>query len=357
MTLSICARSGVLVVLVLALGACKANKNQPMNSSAGRTAQAGAAGEVSEVAGSPAPDAGPSGLAGDGVEQAGDAGAVMHTLSISPANPVLDVSGVRANLQLSAELDGVTAPIVSWSADDVLVGVIESSGNFRAFGDRAGSVTVTARVGSLSTTTRITVHAALVDNVSNVADPDIALLRQGGSADSKFAWLYPYDGTVFPKGLGAPLMQFAGGAADALSVRVSCSGFSYEGFYAPTGPTQDELDAGASADRSTWPVRATLSEHAWDSILHSTKGTEDITVRVTKLAAGQVSAQVTQHWRIADGELQGNVYYNTYNSGMDVGGSIMRVPFGGSFEPLKGENDSDPKLRCVVCHSVSANGA
>jgi hypothetical protein len=330
-----------------------------MNRSAGHPAPAGMGGEVSEAAGSPAIDAGggPIGLAGDGVEQAGDASPVMHTLSVAPANPVLDVSGARASLQLSAQLDGVTAPNVNWSVDDVLVGIIDSSGNFRAFGDRAGTVTVTARVGSLSATTLISVHAALVDNVSSVADADIALLRQGGSADSNFAWLYPYDGTVFPKGLGAPLMQFSGSAADALLVRVSFSGFSYEGFYAPTGPTQDELDAGANADRATWPVRATLSEHAWASILQSTKGTEDITVSVTKLAGGQVSGKVTQHWRIADGELQGMVYYNTYNSGIpDVGGSIMRVPFGGSFEPVKGQNDSDPATRCTVCHSVSANG-
>jgi hypothetical protein len=357
----------VLVVIALALTACKGGEKSPVIDSEVDAGQGGAgqggggaSGDVAAdggSAGTPASDGGASGLAGRGAEEAGGAAAVIHVLSISPANATLEVSGARENVQLTAELDGVKAASVNWSLDDVLLGVLDSSGNFRAFGDRAGVVTVTGRVGAVTATTTITVHATLVDNVAGLGDADLALIKQGGSAAADFAWLYPYDGTVFPKGLGAPLMQFAGGAADALYVKVSFPGFSYEGFYTPAGPTQQELDAGASTDRSSWPLRATLSEHAWDSITKSTKGTEHITVSVTKLAAGQVSGPATEHWRIADGELQGVVYYNTYNSGIpDVGGSIMRVPFGGSFEPVMGQDGSDPKTKCTVCHSLSANG-
>jgi hypothetical protein len=350
----------VIVVCALAFGACKSDPVNPIEGSAG--AGAGHGGESAPdggaggAAGTLEFDAGPSGFAGSSAGAGGE-GPATHTLIISPASAVLKVSGARETLQLSAELDGLKAASVNWSLDDVLLGIIDSSGNFRAFGDRSGVVTVTARIGPTSATTTVTVRAALVDNATGLGDGDIALLRQGGTADADFAWLYPYDGTVFPEGLGAPLMQLAGSAADALYVRVSFSGFSYEGFYAPAGPSQQELDAGASADRAKWPVRAALSEHAWDSIVKSTKGTEDITVSVTKLSAGQVSGPATEHWRIADGELQGTVYYNTYNSGIpDVGGSIMRVPFGGSFEPVMGQNGSNPKTRCTVCHSVSANG-
>jgi hypothetical protein len=348
-----------LVVLVLALAAC--NSDKPLANTAGHAGEAGGGqgGDVaadSGTAGTPAFDAGASGVGGSVNEQAG-AAAVTHTLIVSPASATLKVSGARESLQLSAELDGFKAPSVNWSLDDVLLGVIDSTGNFRAFGDRSGVVVATARVGALTATATISVQAALVENTAEVSNDDIALLKQGGSADAAFAWLYPYDGTVFPEGLGAPLMQLAGSAADALYVRVSFSNFSYEGFYAPAGPSQQELDAGASPDRAQWPVRATIPEHAWDSIVKSTKGTEDITVSVTKLSGGQVSGPTTQHWRIADGELQGMIYYNTYNSGIpDVGGSIMRVPFGGSFEPVMGQNGSDPKTRCTVCHSISANG-
>ena len=370
MILPTCARNYVEVVLmtlVLALGACKGDKGQPVSQPAGHAGEAGGgqgghagnAGDRGDAAGGPTSGSSgsASGLAGSSAGEAGGGPALTDTLTISPTNATLEVSGARDTLQFSAELGGVKAPSVNWSLDDVLLGVIDSSGNFRAFGDRSGVVTVTARVGAMTATTTITVHATLLDNPAGLSNDDMVLLRQGGTADADFAWLYPYDGTVFPEGLGAPLMQLAGTAADALYVRVSFSSFSYEGFYAPVGPTQQELDAGASADRTKWPVRAALSEHAWDSIVKSTKGTEDITISVTKLSAGQVTGPLSQHWRIADGELQGVIYYNTYNSGIpDVGGSIMRVPFGGSFEPVMGQNGSDPKTRCTVCHSLSANG-
>ena len=60
---------------------------------------------------------------------------------------------------------------------------------------------------------------------------------------------------------------------------------------------------------------------------------------------------------IADGELEGILYYNTYNSGIPaIGGSVMRVPLGGSFELVMGEDGNDASTKCTVCHSVSANG-
>src|SRR5262249_15891173 len=33
-----------------------------------------------------------------------------------------------------------------------------------------------------------------------------------------------------------------------------------------------------------------------------------------------------------------------------------RVPLGGSFAPVMGQDGSDPTTKCTVCHSVSANG-
>jgi hypothetical protein len=353
----------LLIVVALLPGlACGGDKPQAMNSAghAGKSGKgrAGSAAGSGAVLGSAGIGDDPGGLAGKSGGEAGGAGAGRtHTLMISPENAVLKVTGAPETLQLTAELDGVKALSVNWSLDDVLLGVIDSSGSFRAFGDRAGVVTVTAQVGASSAKTTISVEAALIDNPIALGDANLALIRQGGSTDSDFAWLYPYDGTVFPEGLGAPLMQFSGSAADALYVKVTFPSFSYEGFYAPVGPAQQELDAGASSDRSKWPARAQLSNAAWESIAKSAKGMEDVTVSVTKLSAGQVSGPIVEHWRIADGELQGVVYYNTYNSGVpDVGGAIMRVPFGGSFEPVMGQDGSDPSTKCTVCHSVSANG-
>ena len=288
----------------------------------------------------------------------GSAGAAApketHAIQITPTDATLTVEGSSAALQLSAALDGDAVTGVKWSIDDVLVGVIDSTGSFRAFGDRGGVVTVTALYGSLRATTTIRVQAKLTDNKAALKADDMALLRAGGAVAPEFGWLYPYEGTVFPEGLPAPLMQFSGAAADALLVRVSFTNFSYEGFYAPVGPSAEELTAGASADPANWSLRALLSPQAWDSIVQSTKGREDITISVTKLKSGQSSGPIVRHWRIANGALQGLLYYNTYNSGF--GGRMMRVPLGSTAEPVMGQEGSDPATKCTVCHSVSANG-
>lgn len=278
----------------------------------------------------------------------------VHALSILPADSTVVVDGSSTSLQLTAAVDGAPTTGVKWSVDDVLVGVVDASGVFRAFGDRAGVVTVTARYGSLQATTTVRVQAQLTDSKVALTADDMALLRAGGPVSADFGWLYPYEGTVFPEGLSAPLMQFSGPVADALYVRVSFSNFDYEGFYAPVGPSAEELAAGASPDPAKWPLRAMLTAQAWDSIVKSTNGREDITVSVTKLTAGQSSGPIVRHLRIANGALQGMLYYNTYNSGN--GGRIMRVPLGGVAEPVMGQEGSDPATRCTVCHSVSANG-
>jgi hypothetical protein len=360
----------VLTVLVLGLGACKGDKQQPAMQTQSHAGQGGTSQAGADQAGTTAFDNAPTVTAGtegtptanaEITEFAGaggaEAGATQHTLVTAPATATLKVSGMPTTLQLTALFDGVQASSVNWSVDDVLLGVIDNSGNYRAFGNRAGTAIVTARVGSLTATTQITVEATLVDNAAQLSDDDMTLLRHGGTAEADLAWLYPYDGTVFPQGIGAPLMQFSGAAPTALYVRVNFSSFVFEGFYTPVGPYQQELDAGVGADRTKWPVRATFADNTWDSIVKSTKGKEDIAVSVTKLSAGKVTGPLTEHWRIANGELQGMVYYNTYNSAIPgAGGSIMRVALGGSFEPVKGQRGSDPAVRCTVCHSVSANG-
>ena len=55
----------------------------------------------------------------------------------------------------------------------------------------------------------------LVENPGNVDAATQAKLEGGGTADAAFAWLYPYDKTVFARGLLSPTLQFGGTATDA----------------------------------------------------------------------------------------------------------------------------------------------
>ena len=50
----------------------------------------------------------------------------------------------------------------------------------------------------------------IVDNRGNVPAATQTQLETGGTADSAFTWLYPYDKTVFPRGLLSPTLQFGG---------------------------------------------------------------------------------------------------------------------------------------------------
>lgn len=63
---------------------------------------------------------------------------------------------------------------------------------------------------------------------SAIAAGDIAALKQGGSSDGMRV-LYPYEGTVFPRGLGAPLLMWEGGAGASLYLRITADAYDYQG--------------------------------------------------------------------------------------------------------------------------------
>lgn len=254
------------------------------------------------------------------------------TLSIDPMEPVLDVAGAPKSLPLTAKFsDGTTPTSVAWTVDDVVVGVVDAAGTFTSKGFVAGDAKVTATAGGVSGSTTVHVHVHIVENPGNVSAGDIALLQAGGSADAGFKWLYPYDKTVFPRGLRAPELQLAGSGADATYVKIGFGNYLYEGFF------------GASN-----PVRAALSPAIWKSVTDSANGTDAVKVDVTKLTGGQATGPATETWSVAQGTFKGSIYYNTYKSALTSTGAVMRV---------RPNVDASVFLgNCTVCHSVSANG-
>lgn len=253
-------------------------------------------------------------------------------LTIEPANPVVQTDGTAKTLQLHAKV-GTTEPAsVIWLVDDVTVGTLSANGLFTAKGLVAGKVKVTARYGELEASTTVTVKVAASQSfVSDLSAEDEEALRTGGSDDPSFRWLYPYDKTVFPRGLAAPVMQLGGASADALRFSMEVGDFRYEGFFS-----------------ASYPVQVTLPNEVWEAVTQSAGATDSVTVGVTKLAGGQAFGPVTQSYRIAQGKLKGTIYYNSYNSRLAGGGAILRVRAGHDAEVVQGG--------CAVCHSVSASG-
>jgi hypothetical protein len=265
---------------------------------------------------------------GGGTTDAGAGAAIV------PAGAQITVSGQPVSVAFHVELeDGTVVPGAVWSVDDTRIGSIGSDGVFHAEGHVGGVVTVSATVSSTILTTDLTVRVEISDNPAGLSVADQTTLKAGAAGgDPEFRWLYPYDGTVFPRGLAAPDLQLGGSAADATYLQISTQHFSYERF------------SGASN-----PVRITLPEAVWRGLTLTAGASDQLTVTATKRSGAQVSGPVTQAWRIAPASLKGIIYYSTYKTKLAEGsGAIMRVRPGGNAEVVQSG--------CTVCHSVSANG-
>jgi WD40-like Beta Propeller Repeat len=317
-----------LAVLLVALGAsggtagCGTSGNHAGTSDGGAGSSSGLDGSGSGS------DSSLLGHGGDAATQA---------LQIAPANPTLDVSAAGATLQFNAYLAGSTTPVAAtWTIDVAQIGAIASTGLFTASGVLGGQTTVTATVGSATASTVLTVVLHLSDNPGNVPPATQTLLQGGGTADSAFKWLYPYDATVFPRGLLAPTLQFAGTAPDAAYVQVSFSGLVYQGFYGSSSPGQIQF-----------------TPQLWTTITESASGTDAVKVQLTKISGGQVTGPITETWTIAQGSLKGTVYYSSYDSPLANGGAVLTIQPGATAPTVLMGGAGG----CVVCHAVSADGS
>ena len=176
---------------------------------------------------------------------------------------------------------------------------------------------------------------AIAENPGGLDPQTQNQLQTGGSADSSFKWLYPYDRTVFPRGLVSPTMQFGATSADAAYVRIKSTTVDYAGYVAVTQS----------------PIAFSIPQKSWDAIAAAALGTDPIEVDVTESAGGKVTGPAKESWTIASGRLQGIVYHETYNSPLAGAVGIMQIRIG----------DTRPtvfKSGCGnVCHSASADGS
>jgi hypothetical protein len=259
-------------------------------------------------------------------------------VTITPANATLDVTGPTTTLAYQAFFKGSTTPSQAhWYVDDPSLGSIDNSGVFTASATSGGLLNVTAQIGQDLGTTTLTLRLHITENPGGVDPGTQGGLQAGGSADSAFRWLYPYDKTVFPRGLTGPTLQWDGTAPDAVLVRAQSKLLDYQGYYKPSATSQLDLPA-----------------VLWNAITTSAQDNDPVTVQVTKSAAGAVTGPITETWSIAQGSLKGTVYYNTYTSPQANGvGAVMRIKPGANADVFLGGSANG----CTVCHTVSANGS
>jgi len=174
-------------------------------------------------------------------------------------------------------------------------------------------------------------------------------LEGAGSAVGSMKWLYPYNQTVFPGGIPAPVLQWSQtGTPDGVYVHLKSSLFNYQACF-----------AGASA------TNFTLASMPWLTAWSQSKGQSDpLSVEVATSTGGTIASFTTQ-WIFAKGSLAGDTYYNTYGSKLVPGqmnvsnGAVMRISAGATAPTafLYTAAGASPFGPCVSCHSLSSNGS
>jgi hypothetical protein len=313
------------------------------------------------------------------------------TLVISPADSTITLDpSAPEPIVFTATLPDGSASVLSvrWSVADRSLGSIdEQTGQFSPNG-AGGKLSITARAGALSHT----VNIALVVAGAVEGDPDADGLPEGagglggvggdggGSAiadsevraaldkapieDAALAWLYPYDGTVWPRGLPAPLLQWRHGdhAAEAVKVHVAVDdAFSVDIYLG--------RPKGLPANKPI--TRLPIPQAIWRNALLSGS---DVSVRLTIVSRDGASALVSYvakqnpTWKVAPATLRGTLYYNSYATNLAqnyggakggngrFGGATLAIR-AGAFDPvLIAGRTTDDDSGCRVCHVVSANG-
>jgi len=332
--------------------------------------------------------------------------------------------GVNDTLTVKAESDTVTVNIgkappkvavsaflgdkpaqVAWSIDrGDLAGVSPGVGSKTSLvptGNAGGPVTVTAVVGKQQAHVEITIQIEGSQNGADSSIPGQALqiptsvgkLTEGGGpggvggqglgiavddddllealddpgsdgSDSNLKLVYPYDGTVFPRGVLAPLVawDWSKGDADAVKIELSTENGSFHWSGSFGRPA-------ILADTNGPFVQHPIPQDVWERASNSASGKANpLHVAVTVASGGEAYGPIEQQWVIADARLSGIIYYNSYGTQLAknyTGALAGDGKFGGATLGIR-VGDADPKLvagstggsgNCRVCHSVSADGS
>ena len=301
---------------------------------------------------------------------------------ITPADQVVTFtgSGAAPTVQYVAKsaVSGVQVP-ASFSIDRGEIGSVNvGTGLFTASGKVGGKAKITAAWNGKTASTSVTVNVKITQNGETAGDAGGGAGGNGGvggegpggavsaatvtllegaavTADATLKGLYPYDKTVWPRGILAPLLQWTPGAQgdyDAVYIHLKEASYEYKGFFAKT---------------ATPFVHHPIPQAAWKTLTTSNAG-EDVEVTLTFAKGTTAYGPIKSKWKVASAPLKGTVYYNSYgtrlakNYGGALGGDGM---FGGATLAIKG-GSTDPALvaggngdqsYCRVCHSVAANGS
>lgn len=321
----------------------------------------------------------------------------LQTITVAPGQHAPQVD-------FHATLDG--QPIdAGWTVDRGEIGAIpaaaSSTGTFTPTGGVGGLVTITAGLNGQTRSRQVLVKLVGTQSGADPTNPaqvpqiatDPSTLTTGGGiggvggeglgtavtdpgllgaltspasdgSSENLRFLYPYDKTVFPRGILAPLLQWdwSLGDADAIEIELSTASgsFSWTGtFGRPTILTQ----TGGKF------IRHPIPQDVWAMATDSAEdGKDTLTVKLTVALGGQAYGPISEAWTIAPARLSGIIYYNSYGTNLAknyggavggdhrFGGAVLSIHVGDTGPDLTaGSNGGE--AQCRVCHSVSADGS
>lgn len=331
-----------------------------------------------DEAGTPPPPAPPF-QQGDGGDAADDVDLdALGQLVVTPPSATIDVTivdGVMTStpVAFTATYNGQKVP-ATWLFDRGELGDVDGSGVFTANGKHVGDGTLTARFGAREGTAKIKVTIHAKENGGGTADAGAdggfgGLGGVGGeplggpvpgtlatrfqtegtapATAAELGYLYPYDKTVWPRGLLAPLVMWqTTHEADAVYVKLSQGNYVFEGTY-----SMASFAAGSDARK-----RVRLEDVAWKAATDGNQGDDlELDVKLHSASDDKIYGPITEKWKVASGVLKGTVYYNSYDSSLSPSrGAVIAI------QP----RSPTPQLalpsmagRCHVCHAVSADGS
>ncbi len=359
----------------------------------------------------PGDDAG--GDAGGFVLDAGDDAA--QTFDVTPAASqtlTVPLGSHTPTVTFQATLGGAPANAV-WSVDRGEIGTIDAgpapTAAFAPSGTVGGAVTITAKLGAQTLTRIVFVKLGGKQNGGDgsvpseatqlpvtlgqlsagggvggvggeglggqVTDPATlaALASPSGTGSAQsLTLLYPYDKTVFPRGLLAPLLQWSWtvGDADAIAIHLETTSgsFTWDGTFArPAILTK----TGGKFIRHPIPQDVWAAATNSAGSLSPTGGPDRLSIKLTVARGGKAYGPLEETWTIAPGRLAGTVYYNSYgtqlvrnsiepsfNNGPQFGAAVLGIKAGATGPTVVAGRASPlgSGAGCRVCHDVAASG-
>ena len=277
---------------------------------------------------------------------------VYVSLSIAPANPTIVVNNGVVPPPTTFSVSGKTKTGATtklsgvWSFDRPDIGAVDGSGAFHPTGQVGGTGTLTATANGLKATTSVTVVLQMTLDPGGVSTTLRPFFAAATMPDPMLALDYPYDQTIFPRGLPGPIAQWCLGAApactgnatDVYDIKLTAAGATFEAFTTTSTPT---------APSFTLP---TMPVDVWSTLTSSTAGT--LTFSIARFDGTTAYTPITQTWTIAAANLAGTIYYWE----VDLG-TVVKLPLGQAPAQFLQIPTETPAITCVACHSVSKNGS